>query len=179
MPAGVIDRRVEQGARDSLPLPGPIDDEADDRPDALVLVLRPVLRRPKQGSVLLARRDGDPTNRLAVVVGNQARLLRRPNERMHGALLGRPVLERPVAPVHAPAAVRGHVSVTAARPSPLEEIDQVGPSLLRHRSDPECAHSTSSSRGFARKLRPALADTRPSVITMSAVKSFSPRISAE
>src|SRR5437868_2079148 len=45
----------------------------------------------------------------------------------------------------------------------------------------DCAptHSTSSSRAFGRKRRPAFAEGRPSVSTTSAVKSFEPRISDE
>ena len=41
------------------------------------------------------------------------------------------------------------------------------------------AYSTRASRGLSRKRRPTFAEGRPSVITMSPVKSFSPRISAE
>ena len=40
-------------------------------------------------------------------------------------------------------------------------------------------YSTSASRGLARKRRPTLAEGRPSVMTTSPVKSFSPRISDE
>src|SRR2546421_7287575 len=42
---------------------------------------------------------------------------------------------------------------------------------------PEDGHVTSSSRGLGLYLRPTFADGRPSVSTMSAVKSFDPRIS--
>ena len=38
---------------------------------------------------------------------------------------------------------------------------------------------TSSRRGFGRSRRPTFADGSPSVTTMSAVKSFEPRISDE
>ena len=44
---------------------------------------------------------------------------------------------------------------------------------------PEDCHVTSSSRGFGLYVRPTFADGRPSVSTMSAVKSFEPRISDE
>ena len=40
-------------------------------------------------------------------------------------------------------------------------------------------HSTSASREFGLYLRPTFAEGRPSVSTMSAVKSFEPRISDE
>jgi len=43
----------------------------------------------------------------------------------------------------------------------------------------DAIHVTSSSRGFGRYQRPIFPEGRPSVRTMSAVKSFEPRISDE
>src|SRR5262249_49094035 len=53
----------------------------------------------------------------------------------------------------------------------------LGPVVRRQR---QAGHqATSSSRGLARYRRPTFADGRPSVMTTSPVKSFSPRISDE
>src|SRR5919108_2005229 len=145
---GVLDRAVEQHPRDAFALSRTIDDEAHDRPDILVVVLRPVLRRFEERRVVLPRRDGDPADGLAPVVGEQPGLAAGAGERAERTLLRRAVREAAVAPEHAPAAVARHVSMAAARPAALEEIDEVGPAVPRHRVDPELAHSTSSSLSF-------------------------------
>ena len=153
--------------------------EADDRPDPLLVLARPVLRRAKERLVRLARRDRDPADRRSVVVGDQAGLVAAPRTiPPHRPLLRLAVPDRPVAPVHAPASVGGRVLIAAARSAALEQLDEVAPAPRRERMNLE-RHSTSSSRGFGRKPRPTFADGRPSVSTTSAVKSFSPRMSAE
>jgi hypothetical protein len=56
---------------------------------------------------------------------------------------------------------------------PVDEVD------LRVDVPQHPLHVTGSSRGFGRSQRPTFADGSPSVTTMSAVKSFEPRISDE
>src|SRR5207248_11713066 len=96
----------------------------------------------------------------------------------HRPLLRLAVRERPVAPVHAPAAVRGSVARPSVRPAPLAELDQVRPALARDRVALK-GHATSSTRAFSRYLRPIFAVGLPSVITMSLVTPLGPRISDE
>ena len=55
-------------------------------------------------------------------------------------------------------------------PTGIDEVD------LRVDVPEEPLHVTSSSRGFGRRRRPTFAEGSPSVTTMSAVKSFEPRI---
>src|SRR5438874_326823 len=119
----MLDRGGEQLAGDALLLRRLVDDEADERPDRVPasLLARPVLRRREDRRKVFARADRDPADRLAgAVVREQTRLAARADELLHRPLLRLAVLERAVAPVHAPASVRGRVAVTAARAASLE-----------------------------------------------------------
>ena len=144
---GVVDRCVEERGSDSFAPRVLVDREADDRPDrgTAVVVSGSVLRRTKQRRVFVTRSYCDPADRLAALVGEQPRLAAAADQLFHRAFLRFAVPERAVAPIHAPAAVRGHVAVAAAGAAALEQRHHVRPAIRRYSPDLE-AHASSSSR---------------------------------
>src|SRR3954453_23037377 len=124
------------------------------------------------------KRCRDPL-KAAATIGPRGQM----QQRTPGAVTNRKLDHRPVSLTGEPDVERD-VSLDASRPlrvsvRPGVVPVQHGNTNLRAKEAAFGAQSTSSSRGLGRKRRPAFADGRPSVITMSAVKSFSPRISAE
>src|SRR3954454_24393888 len=118
------------------------------------------------------RRRVDPDHTPARCLGNRDR---------NAPVTNRKLDHRPVS-LTGESDVERDVSIDASRPLRVSVRPGVVPARhgntnLRAKEAAFGAQSTSSSRGLGRKRRPAFADGRPSVITMSAVKSFSPRIS--
>src|SRR5436190_21674939 len=101
----VLDRRLEERRRDAALLRPRVDVEADDRPDAGDLVLRAVVPRADELSVLLARRDRDPADRAALLVSEQPRHVAALDDLLHVPLVLRAVAG-PLPPEHAPTVCR-------------------------------------------------------------------------
>src|SRR5437764_11332914 len=74
--------------------------------------------------------------------------------------------------------IRCWVALAAGPPPPPSMFASAIIGLL-YSSARKADHSTLSSRGFGEYRRPVLAHGRPSTVTMSAVKSLSPRIREE
>src|SRR5689334_2561938 len=157
---------VEEGRGDPAAPAWLVHDEADERPDGFAspFLTGSVLGRAEERREVLAGADGDPADGVVALVGEESGLTAGADELSHRAFLRLAVLQRAIAPVHAPAAVRGDVTRPAARAGLLEEGAHVAPPVRRDRDDAK-AHETSSSRGFSRSRRPNFPDGFPSVVT--------------
>jgi hypothetical protein len=155
----MLDRCVEQRLRDPSVSRGRVDDEADDRPSPVVVFFAgPVVLRPLEMSQVRAGRDGDPADRNAVLVCEEARLAAFLDERSHPAPV-RLAAAAALPPPHAPAVLTS--AAAAARSAPREEVDEVVPTV---RSDGMDLHHAENSVFEARSRKRESAASRTSAL---------------
>ena len=144
------DRCVEERRGDPPTLRVAVDDEADDRPHRRHRRRRRAACTAASGGARRTPRGARPTPSRPARLRHRREAPARGRARTsfgHGPLLRLAVGEHALAPVHAPAAVRGRVAVAAARSPALEQLDQV-----RQRS--AATGWISSSSGTSRRVEP-------------------------
>src|SRR6266581_6959984 len=121
-PSNLIDRGAQERGSDAGAPVVPVDEQAGDRPDRLVVDGLQDAGIP-QDRITLPWRDGAPGDGLGAVVGQNTRDLARHDNFPESAPVAGPLaaheLGPPPPPVHAPA--------TGARPARSEQADEAGP----------------------------------------------------